>query len=78
MSWYNSEDWVHIDDYGDVVAERDELRRQLKVADEDEMYLEQKIQELEDCKKALTTKIHNLEQDIKWLEKRVLESEVPV
>ena len=78
MSWYNSEDWVHIDDYGDVVAERDELKRQLKVADEDEMYLEQKIQELEDCKKALTTKIHALEQDIRWLEKRVLESEVPV
>ena len=78
MSWYNSEDWVHIDDYSDVVAERDELRRQLKVADEDELYLEQKIQELEDCKKALTTKIHALEQDIKWLESRVIENEVPV
>lgn len=78
MAWYNTEDWVHVDDYASIVEERDELKRQLHVASEDEAYLEQRIEELEESKKILMVKIHALEQDVKWLEHRVIETEVPV
>ena len=63
MSWYNQEDWVHIDDYADVVAERDELKRQLKVADEDERYLEEQISELKDANANLLRLVAELQAE---------------
>jgi len=63
MSWYNQEDWVHIDDYADVVAERDELKRQLKVADEDERYLEEQIAELKDANANLLRLVAELQAE---------------
>ena len=63
MSWYNQEDWVHIDDYSDIVAERDELKRQLKVADEDERWLEEQIQELKDANANLLRLVAELQSE---------------
>ena len=63
MSWYNQEDWVHIDDYADVVAERDELKRQLKIADEDELYLEGQISELRDANANLLRLVAELQAE---------------
>jgi phage shock protein A len=48
MSWYNKEDWVHVDEYGELEDQIKELERQLRVASEDEAYLEQRIDELQE------------------------------
>lgn len=78
MSYHNQEDWVHVDDYHELVEKVEELERQLKVADEDEAWLEKTIEELREDNKHLKQTIYSLNEDIKWLEARVIETEVPV
>lgn len=63
MSWYDKEDWVHIDDYAELREECDELKRQLKVADEDELWLEQQIQELKDANANLLRLVAELQAE---------------
>lgn len=46
MSYYNKEDWVHIDDHIDALNRIEELERMLKAADVDEAWLEQQNKEL--------------------------------
>lgn len=64
MSWYNTEDWIHVDEYADVVQERDELKRQLKVADEDTLWLEQ-------TNTQLRQELDYLKAEIKYLEEKL-------
>lgn len=63
MSWYDKEDWVHIDDYAELREECDELKRQLKVADEDEAYLEQRIDELQEDNRSLRRLVAELQAE---------------
>lgn len=63
MGWFNREDWVHIDDYGELEDEIKELKRQLQVADEDEMYLEQRIDELQEDNRSLLRLIAEMQAE---------------
>ena len=60
---YYKEDWVHIDDYAELQAECEELKRQLKVADEDELWMEQQIAELRDANANLLRLVAELQAE---------------
>jgi len=64
MSYHNQEDWVHIDDYSVLMAEVEELRRQLKAADVDEAWLEQQNKDLRQQLDYAKSQIRDLELEL--------------
>lgn len=64
MSYQNQEDWVHIDDYSVLMAEVEELRRQLKAADVDEAWLEQQNKDLRQQLDYAKSQIRDLELEL--------------
>ena len=64
MSYFEQDDWVHVDTYFEAIAKIEELERMLKSADIDEMWLEQQNKELRQQLDYARSEIKDLELEL--------------
>lgn len=64
MSYFEQDDWVHVDTYFEAIAKIEELERMLKSADIDEAWLEQQNKELRQQLDYARSEIKDLELEL--------------